>query len=177
MTERWKYIDGYEKRYLISSRGRIISVAHTTVSKNGVIKNFENSLRTTRPDKDGYRLVTLCLHGVKTTHKVHRLVAEAFIPNPHGYQTINHKDENPANNDVDNLEWCTQKYNIYYSNTIDRMVDGSRIPVIAIMPDGESMRFRSYAEASKKLRINSKAISNIANGKRTDYHGVRFRKA
>ena len=177
MTETWAYIPGFENRYMISTKGRIISVAHKTKSKNGVIKTFENAIRATRSDKDGYRLITLCLHGRKTTHKVHRLVAEVFVPNPHNYPQINHIDEDRSNNSADNLEWCTQKYNNYYSNVIERMVDGSRIPVIALLPDGETKQFKSYHEAGRALNVDPTTISKIANGKRHDCRGIRFRKA
>lgn len=51
---------------------------------------------------------------------IHRLVAEAFIPNPNNYPCINHKDENPSNNNIDNLEWCTYKYNANYGTGVER---------------------------------------------------------
>lgn len=60
--------------------------------------------------------VNLCYNGVKRTVEIHRLVAKVFIPNPNNYPVINHKDENPLNNDVNNLEWCTQSYNLTYGN-------------------------------------------------------------
>lgn len=54
---------------------------------------------------------------------IHRLVAQAFIPNPDNLPCVNHKDENPNNNNVDNLEWCTQKYNCNYGTRVDRIME------------------------------------------------------
>lgn len=73
-----------------------------------------------------YRSVNLW-HNGKTVHRlVHRLVAEAFIPNPNGYPIINHIDENPANNKVTNLEWCTYKYNAKYGKAQERRQESLR---------------------------------------------------
>lgn len=60
-------------------------------------------------------VVKLIKQGAKRDFKVHRLVAEAFIPNPYKYKVVNHKDGNPLNNKVDNLEWCTQKMNVNHA--------------------------------------------------------------
>jgi hypothetical protein len=66
--------------------------------------------------KSGYENVTLCKEGRPSHKSVHRLVAEAFISNPNNFLEINHKDGNPKNNTVENLEWCTRKQNIELSN-------------------------------------------------------------
>ena len=73
---------------------------------------------------------------------IHRLVAETFIPNPHGLPQVNHKDENKQNNRVENLEWCTQKYNIEYSKGQG---------VIRINPiSGSIVEYASIAEAARQ---------------------------
>ena len=64
--------------------------------------------------------MSLCKNGKIKAFLVHRLVAEAFIPNPDNLPCINHKDENPKNNQVENLEWCTYKYNNEYNGRIDK---------------------------------------------------------
>lgn len=71
-------------------------------------------------DKNGYLWVNLNYDGKQHNHKIHRLVAQAFIPNPDNLQQINHKDEDKTNNRVENLEWCTNDYNIHYGTAIKR---------------------------------------------------------
>lgn len=70
-----------------------------------------------RIDKRGYKTVSLRIYPQRYSLSLHRLVAETFIPNPNGYPVINHIDGNPSNNNVKNLEWCTQSYNVKYSYT------------------------------------------------------------
>lgn len=103
MNETWKDITGYEGLYQVSDLGRVRSL------KFGKVRIL-NPGRI----KSGYLMVGLCRDGKVRNVRVHRLVAEAFIPNPSNCPVINHKDENPGNNVVDNLEWCTAKYNTNY---------------------------------------------------------------
>lgn len=70
--------------------------------------------------RKGYCLVKLSINGKSQEHKVHRLVAKAFIDNPNNYDCVNHKDENKSNNTVENLEWCTRAYNNTYGTRIHR---------------------------------------------------------
>ena len=80
-------------------------------------------------DKNGYTSLNLCKNG-KISHKtIHRLVAESFIPNPNNYPCVNHKDENPRNNTVENLEWCTYKYNMNYGTCAERRNKNNKIAV------------------------------------------------
>ena len=92
------------------------------VSDDGIIystkKNGGHSRGLTpmklREDKDGYLEVGMYKDGKRYFRRAHRVVAEAFIPNPKHLPQINHKDGNVKNNNVDNLEWCTAKYNLSY---------------------------------------------------------------
>lgn len=97
--EIWLDVQGYEGIYQVSNLGRVKRIYNKSE------KIIEGTLVF------GYRIVALYKNRVKSLKRVHRLVAEAFIPNPQNYPHINHKDWNPNNNCVDNLEWCTDQYN------------------------------------------------------------------
>ena len=112
MEEQWKDIiiekNGvtydYTGLYQVSNLGRVRSLGNDKTRKERILKPKINN--------KGYLQVILCKNGKVKTFLVHRLVATAFIPNPDNLPVVNHRDENPLNNCVDNLEWCTQKYNV-----------------------------------------------------------------
>lgn len=95
---------GYEGRYEVSTLGRIRGL------KRGSILSPRANCR------NGYLEVNLCKNGTQKTIRVHRLVAETFLPNPNCLLEVNHKDENKHNNSIDNLEWCDRYYNTSYGN-------------------------------------------------------------
>ncbi|GAA0076144.1 NUMOD4 domain-containing protein [Clostridium sp. CTA-5] len=114
-NEIWKDIIGYEGLYQVSNLGRVKKVKAIYGKLDKLVKNHKN--------KDGYIVVALYKNSCKNKkYRVHRLVAEAFIPNPNNYPIVNHKDENPSNPRVDNLEWCTIKYNNTYGNAISKRI-------------------------------------------------------
>lgn len=96
--EIWKDIDGYNGVYQVSDLGNIRNAIRGTQIKTQVSRN-------------GYRTVSLTKEKKLKTHRVHRLVAMAFIENPENKPFINHKDNNTQNNCVDNLEWATAQDN------------------------------------------------------------------
>lgn len=106
MEEIWKDIEGFEGRYQVSNLGNVKSLRYGG--------RYEVRNLVPKVNNKGYEWVELFNNGKKKCIQIHRLVASAFIPNPEGYPIINHKDENPRNNCVDNLEWCDQKYNVHY---------------------------------------------------------------
>ena len=111
MNEIWKPVKGFAGLYEVSNKGNVRSLKWYGGSKVRELSQAEN--------KKGYRQVNLC-NGKGNMRYVHRLVAEAFIPNPNNLPCINHKDENPRNNCVENLEWCDQKYNCNYGHHNER---------------------------------------------------------
>lgn len=115
--EVWKDIQGYEGLYQVSNLGRVRSLERITKRFNGFkiceYKDGNKILKLSKNNK-GYLTIGLCKDGKEKKCKVHRLVAQAFIPNLYGLPQINHKDENKENNIVSNLEWCNNKYNSSY---------------------------------------------------------------
>lgn len=85
----------------------------------GNVYSGENKIKP-QVDKNGYLWVNLTYDGKQHNHKIHRLVAQAFIPNLNNLPQVNHKDEDKTNNKVDNLEWCDGKYNINYGTAMQR---------------------------------------------------------
>ena len=120
MEEIWKDIKKYEGLYQVSNLGRVKSLER--IRKNGK-NNFylkKERLLKQATQNIGYKFVVLYKDNGKKGYRVHRLVAETFIPNPNNYNCINHKDECRTNNKVDNLEWCTISYNNSYGTKLER---------------------------------------------------------
>lgn len=115
--EVWKDIENYEGLYQISNFGNVKSLTRQVYTSNPKFTGYrvlrEKLLRPGKT-KDGYSSVVLRKDGKGKSYYVHRLVAEAFLQNPHNLPEINHKDENKENNHVNNLEWCTHIYNGNY---------------------------------------------------------------
>ena len=123
--EEWRPVKDYEGRYEISNLGRVRSLDHKVFcEKTQTWKSRIQRGRVLKPasngSKQGYLIVNLRRFNRSKMRYVHRLVADAFLDNPNNYPVINHKDENPKNNRVDNLEWCTQKYNVNYGSRLDK---------------------------------------------------------
>ena len=145
-SEVWKDVVGYEGIYKVSNKGNVRRVEWIGA------RGRECGGRTLKPkyDKDGYSEVTLCKNGMMKSKRSHRLVAEAFIPNPNGLPQVNHIDEVKDNNNVENLEWCTSKYNSNHGTSIERRVKAQSKKVRAInVETGEVITFNSASEARR----------------------------
>ena len=158
--EIWKPIKDYEGWYEASTLGRIRSVKRTFTDKKGRVRTFEEHiLSPAKTSQKGYLGVMLCKKGEYKTKKVHRLVAETFIENPHNLPEVNHKDENTQNNAVDNLEWATTKYNSQYGTRPKRISEKNRKPrqkytVYQLdLEDNVVAVFDSVRQASKQTGI------------------------
>jgi hypothetical protein len=121
MAEIWKAVTGYEGLYEVSSLGNVRSLDRVIRSKhNGTTLRKGRILTPFYEEKKGYYQVALSKDGKEKKQRIHRLVATAFLDNPFNYTDINHKDEIKTNNKVDNLEWCTRKYNNNYGTKPQR---------------------------------------------------------
>lgn len=178
MPEVWKDIPGFEGKYQISSFGRVKSVdriiPHKTHGtwhiKERILKPHLNG-----PSKSKYP--TVHLHtgkGNMTCLAVHRLVAEAFIPNVNNLPQVNHIDGNKCNNRADNLEWVTGQDNVTHAWTnglCTNIVTAKQKPVINL-DTGE--RFDSLADAERSFGKSFGSISHALNGKHERAHGYRW---
>ena len=140
--EIWKDVKGYEGLYQVSNLGGIKSLGN---SQNRKEKLLRTSIR------NGYCTTYLYKNNKKKSFLCHRLVAEAFIPNPDNLPQVNHKDENKLNNCVENLEWCTAKYNVNYS---------SAKPILCVET---GIVYHSLTEVSEKDNIQLALLSRVCN--------------
>lgn len=120
--EIWKDIDGYKGFYQVSNKGRVRSVDRTIKWRHNSFQYRKGRILAPTIDTAGYYVVGLHKESVGKIYIVHRLVAEAFIPNPDNFPIINHKDENKLNNVVENLEWCTYSYNTKYNDCMTKRI-------------------------------------------------------
>lgn len=121
--EIWKDIDGYEGLYQVSNHGRIKSLERTYYSGNGhnTKKVCKEKILKPRKTRTGYCRVAFKTNGKNKDFYIHRLVAMHFLDNPKQYPDINHKDEIKSNNHIDNIEWCSRKYNCNYGTRNKRL--------------------------------------------------------
>ena len=158
VIEIWKPVVGLEDYYMVSSIGRVRSLDREVNDRRGsrLIKGV--ILRTSKTRGD-YECVSLYKDGKKRTKTIHRLVCEAFIPNPNNLPEVNHKDENKNNNSVSNLEWCTSEYNLNYGTRSKRSGEKHRKPIIQFAKDGVLIRkWECATEAGAELNINPSLI-------------------
>lgn len=112
MQEIWKGVKGFEEYVQISNLGNVRRIKERkNVFNKGVVERKVNRPIKATWDR-GYLKINLSINGKRYLRYVHRMVAEAFIPNPKNYKEVNHIDNIPSNNCVDNLEWCDRKYNM-----------------------------------------------------------------
>lgn len=161
--EEWKDIKNYEGLYQISSLGNVKSLARNTTKGKILVKNL---------DKDGYQKVTLSKLGFHKQFSVHKLVAIAFIPNPNNFKEINHIDEDKTNNSINNLEWCTSKYNIHHGTCINRRSSNRKIEIVQYDLQGNFIKkWNGAVDVEKALNISRKQISACLKGKHKSASG------
>lgn len=154
--ENWKDILGYEGRYQVSDNGRVkglpIDEKHCKRSEEIILKTFVCGA--------GYQEVLLYRNNQRKPKLVHRLVAEAFIPNPDGKREVNHKDGNKHNNDASNLEWVTPSENQQHSRKVLNSQSFKRKVLCVEM----GKTFESIKQAATTLGLKSPLIWKCCNG-------------
>lgn len=167
--EVWKDIKGYEG-YQISNYGRVWSAKSQRILKGGI-------------NNSGYHFVQMkAKNGKFKREYIHRLVAMAFIPNPDNLPQVNHKDEDKANNNVENLEWCTHKYNQNYGTKIERQVKnrtyaklGQHSQAREVLCIELGIVFNCAKSATIKLGIDNSDIGKACRGKLKTAGGYHWR--
>ena len=135
-------IAGYEGLYAVTSCGKVWSYKRKKFLKP-------------RANNYGYLYINLCKNGKSKSYVIHRLVAMAYLPNPENLPEINHKDENKANNCLQNLEWCDHKYNLNYGTHNEKASNSKKIPILQYTLDGELVReWPSALDVGREIRSN-----------------------
>lgn len=157
-SEIWKPVKDYEGIYEVSTLGRVRRIHKDARSSPYKILRLDTTSK-------GYKKVHLYKNNIGKPFQVHRLVAEAFIPNSDNLPQVNHIDENPSNNRVDNLEWCDMDYNIHYGTGITRQVEKRSKVVLCFDLDMNFLReYPSTAEAARSLGLSQSCIATCCNG-------------
>lgn len=189
MDEIWKDIEGFEG-YQVSNKGRVRSFWKKKHRSTGYgcerVLSDEPTLMKSSDDGNGYLKVMLYYHdtGKRYCKKVHRLVAEAFIPNDDPYcDTVDHIKSGPLgklDNSVDNLRWISRRENIqkaYRDGMCDDRILRSQKPILAIdLWTGDEIYFSSIEEASRELYLDRTSISHVLRGdiSRTDHYTFEY---
>lgn len=174
--EIWKPIVGYDglyEWYEVSNFGNVRSLNYRGEGKIKCLKTYIT--------KEGYKFVRLRINKNKRKHiNVHRLVAQAFIPNPNNLSQVNHKDEDKTNNRVDNLEWCDSKYNINYGNRTKKVIQNPNSvigkfssehhnakQILQFTKNNEFIKkWDCMMDASRELNISPQNISSCASNRK-----------
>jgi hypothetical protein len=175
IEEKWKDIQGFEGYYLISSKGRVMSLDRAikrpgprgnTKVRSRILKNRDNGR--------GYATVALHKNELRRYAKVHRLVAEAFVPNPDNCATVNHKDGNKANNCAENLEWCSFSDNTAHAIRTGIHNAAKERRAIVCIETGKT--YQSIRAAALDLNVLPGSISNVLNGKSKTAKNLTFER-
>ncbi|KSU27227.1 hypothetical protein N42HA_02258 [Lactococcus lactis] len=170
----WKSVKGFEE-YMVSNTGLVKSLKGKT----------ERIMKTRRKKiikKDGsvefgYEELALSNKGVQYSKLVHRLVAQAFIPNPQNKPEVNHLDEDKGNNSVENLEWNTQEENSNHGTKNIRSANKQSMAVIAVDEFGNIVEIHSSIWSAERLTgFGHSNISACASGKIAKYKGLEWFK-
>jgi len=158
MKEQWKDIKDYEGHYKISNLGRVKNVKRNNNRYNKLLKLKKGT------DKYKYYHISLFKNGLCKEVSIHRLVAQAFIPNPDNKPEVNHIDGNKVNNKIDNLEWCTHKENFKHASKNGLLINCGRKKG-KIMKDLKSillnLELKKYNQVRTYAFKNKTTISNV----------------
>lgn len=180
IEEIWRDIPGYEGYYQISNHGNVRGLDRYVMntgnySKESKLIYVKGKMMAQKDPGNGHLVVHLTRDHKSKQFYVHRLVALAFIPNPDNLPIVNHKDENPLNNHVSNLEWATYQYNTNYGTCIERRSMAITRRIKRLSMTGEIIdEWDSIKDASKHTNVDPSSISACAKGKRNSAGGYKW---
>lgn len=181
-NEEWKDIPGFDGAYQVSTLGRVRSVdrIYHRQYKNGRddTTHHKGRILKQRVSTTGYWIVSIVYKCKSMIFLVHRLVAITFIPNPDNLPEVNHKDENPLNSHVDNLEWCDRLYNIRYGTGIERNLLPRRKRIEQLTMDGEHIAYHlGVRETCRATGMHKRTIQRCLHNKQgfNSAYGYRWR--
>lgn len=158
----WKDIKGYEGRYQVSSCGQIKTVDRKVKCRGGYMRMEQSTLLQQATQWTGHKTVCLYKDSKMKCFRVHRLVAIAFLDNPHNLPVINHIDSNPANNNVSNLEWCTQSHNCLHAWQNTRTdCNLKKLTTEQVKEIRATASKNNYKELALKFKVTEMSIRNI----------------
>ena len=183
-TEIWRDVVGYEGYYQVSNQGNVRTLPRTIERRNNTDLSLKGRICSQTLSDKGYYTVGLCMNNKVKRVYVHKLVAISFIDNPQNLREINHIDENPKNNKVENLEWCTHRYNMNHGTIRERITkkllnrEDHSIPVCQYTLDGIFINeYPSMTEAARQNDILESGVSGACCGKRKTYKGFIWKYA
>lgn len=147
MKEIWKDVVGYEGIYQVINKGRVKRLEYRSFRRDGSSRILKQKILKGKGEKRPHKRVSLWKDHNSRDYYVHRLVANAFIPKIEGKSYINHKDGNPRNNEIENLEWCTIAENNLHACRTGLRNNSYKVKLTRIN-DGESFEFPNQREAS-----------------------------
>lgn len=174
--EVWKDVVGYEGLYKVSNKGNVMSCERYVNTCGGGKRLVESKILKPFKCPGGYQEVNLWKNNKMKTTMIHRIVAKAFLENPYSLPEVNHKDENKENNSVDNLEWCTSKYNANYGTRNARMIEQKPTKPVFMMDKSGNVikKFNSLGDASREMGFDISAIIRVCKGKQKTSGGYKW---
>lgn len=161
-------IEGYWGYYIISDHGEVTSLERRVRYKGGGTRCVKHRVLKPKKNKGGYLSVVLCKNGKKQQCYIHRLVAEAFLPNPFNLPFVNHKNGIPGDNRVENLEWVSHAQNVKhaYESGFSTNVGGSHCQAVGVIDNELGMEFNTIKEWAEARGLKYSTGRNFLNGQR-----------
>lgn len=165
-TMKWKVIEGYNGMYEVSDEGMVRSRNRAITNSAGISRYVSGRTLKFKVNKDGYRFVSLSFCGKVTSHYLHRLVAEAFIPNSLSKPMVNHLNGRKADNSIHNLEWATPSENLQhaYDAGLCSTIGATHHKARAVIDTTTGLEYPTIKSAAEALGYSYHTLRNMLSG-------------